>query len=134
VKLELIVQNVVTGDSWTEEYDKPGIGDNGNTLQAEDWAKNLIDWFNNTCRAGESKRRLLGVKIIVSSRAAHDWYKRTDGMSVEFRGRYVDVFECRTCGITGKRFSLSGSIRRDSKFKAKKYESCFDAARGDKGK
>ena len=122
MKIQIKVRVVSTGQEWTEDYDKVGIGENGNIQQAEDWAFQLVKQFNDGCRPGESHRELLSTKLTGAS-TEHEWYKRTDGMSVEFRGQLVDVFECR-CGITGKRFGLSGAIKRDSKFKAKKYGAC----------
>jgi hypothetical protein len=127
MKIRIKVQNVVTGHEWAEDYDKAGIGDNGNIQQAEDWAFKLIEWFNDTCRPNEAHRKLLGVELIGTSEEAHEWYKRTDGMSVAFRGRLVDLFECRKCGILGKRMSLQGPIKRDAKWRAKKYDTCAGA-------
>jgi hypothetical protein len=125
MKIRIKVRNVVTGREWTEDYDKNGIGDNGgNVQQAEDWAFQLIKRFNETCRPGEYHRELLSTELLGTSTLQHDWYKRTDGMSVNFKGRLVDLFECRKCGITGKRLSLGSSIRRDSKYRGKKFESC----------
>lgn len=123
MKIRIKVRNVVTAEEWTEDYDKVGIGDNGNTMQAEDWARNLIEGFNKGCHTGQSNRELLGVELIGAS-TAHDWYKRTDGMSVRFRGRIADIFECRICGVTGKRFGLFSTIQRDSRFRAKRFEVC----------
>ena len=123
-KIRITVKNLVTGSDWTEEYDKPGIGDNGNLGQAEDWAFNLIEWFNSTCKPGESHRLLVATELVGESGHHHDWYKRTDGMSVEFRGRLVDLFECRKCGVTGKKMGLDTPIKRDHKFRAKKYAEC----------
>jgi hypothetical protein len=123
-KIRITVRNVKTGNEWTEDYDKVGIGDNGNLLQAEDWAFQLVKWFNDALRPEESPRELLKTELIGAS-TAHDWYKRTNGMSVQFRGQLVDVFECRKCGVTGKKFRLdSVDVRRDAKFKAKKYDVC----------
>jgi hypothetical protein len=123
-KIRITVRNLTTKSEWTEDYDKVGIGDNGNLAQAEDWAFQLVKRFNDTCQPGESRRKLLKTELVGAS-TAHDWYKRTDGMSVPFRGQMVDVFECRKCGITGKKFRLDTvDVRRDSKYKAKKYESC----------
>jgi hypothetical protein len=129
-KIRITVRNVVTGNLWTEDYDKVGIGDNGNLCQAEDWAHQLIQRFNETCRPGESHRELLKTELLGAS-TAHDWFKRTDGMSVNFRGRIVDIMECRKCGVTGKRYGLHSTfnVKRDAKFRAKKYEVCDEANR-----
>jgi hypothetical protein len=125
MKIRIKVRNVVNRNEWTEDYDKPGIGDNGNTQQAEDWAFQLIERFNETCRPGESHRELIGTEVLEESGAHHAWTKRTNGMSVEFRGRLVDLFECSKCHITGKRMTLGSTIKRDSKYRAKKYDLCL---------
>lgn len=122
-KIRIKIRNVVTGNEWTEDYDKVGIGDNGNIYQANDWANKLIESFNDTCRPGESHRELLSTEIIGVS-MTHDWVKLTSGMSTSFRGNVVDLFRCKLCGITGKRYGLRTGVKRDSKYRAKKYEAC----------
>ena len=94
-------------------------------LRAQDWAYQLIETFNETLRPFEKRRELIGVEIIGKSAPAHDWIKRTNGMSVEFRGALVDLFECRKCGITGKRFRLGDAVKRDSKYKAQRFANCI---------
>jgi hypothetical protein len=37
MKIRIKCRNVDTGNEWTEDYDKAGIGNNGNVQQAEDW-------------------------------------------------------------------------------------------------
>ncbi len=61
MKIRIKVRNLTTGNEWHEDYDKIGIGDNGNIYQANDWAHELVERFNDTCRPGESKRKLLDV-------------------------------------------------------------------------
>ena len=123
MKIKITVKNATS--EWSEEYDRAGIGDNGNILQAQDWAYQLIETFNETLRPFEKRRELIGVEIIGKSAPAHDWIKRTNGMSVEFRGALVDLFECRKCGITGKRFRLGDAVKRDSKYKAQRFANCI---------
>lgn len=123
-KIRITVRNVNRGDSWTEDFDKAGIGDNGNLMQAEDWAFQLIQSFNRTCRPGESERVLLKTEVVGIS-TEHDWFKRTDGMSTSFRGRMADIMECSKCGITGKRFGLGhAGIKRDAKYRSRRYSFC----------
>lgn len=128
MKVRITVSPVGAKESWTEEYDCPTI----TTLeQAEVWAVALIAQFNVTCRPSERKRKLLKTEIVGVS-TAHVWVKRTAGMSVEFRGRLVDLMYCAECGVTGKRYGLGGSPKRDSKYRAKKYAEC-SVKRGDSG-
>lgn len=119
VNIRITVKNVSTGNTWDEDYDKLEVS----SENATKWAKNLISWFNQTYRPGESKRKLLKVQVIGQS-TEHNWYKRTDGMSVLFRGSVLDIFECSACGVTGKRLFGTSAIKRDHKYKAKKFAVC----------
>lgn len=123
MKIKITVRDTSSRTEWTETYDRVGIGDNGNLQQAEDWALQLIKHFNETLHPGESRREVVRTEIAGVS-TAHDWYKRTDGMSARIGGRIVDVFECSKCGITGKRAGLSSIVKRDSKYRAKKFAVC----------
>lgn len=116
VKIRITVQSLRSKDSWPEEYSAPENNPQG-------WAESLIKRFNDSCRPGESKRKLISVEVLGAS-TEHRWYKRTDGMSVHFRGNLVDIMECSACGVTGKRFGIQGGIKRDSKYRAKKYAVC----------
>jgi hypothetical protein len=120
MKIRIKVRNVKTDNEWTEDYDKEGIG---NISQAEGWAAQLIERFNETLRPGESRREVVSTELIGES-TEHRWYKRTDGMSSRFRGALVDLFECSKCGVTGKRHGVSSIIKRDSKYRAKKFSVC----------
>ena len=99
-----------------EEYDKPGIAD------PNVWARDTIARFNATLRPKELPRRLIEVRIGGVSEL-HQWEKHSVATIMDHLGTY-DTMRCRHCGITGKRFGLSGAIRRDSKFRAKKYAKC----------
>lgn len=79
MKIRIKVRNIVTANEWTEDYDKVGIGENGNIQQAEDWAAQLIKRFNETCRPGESGRELLGVELLGASTDQRDriWNRRS---------------------------------------------------------
>jgi len=120
MKIRIKVRSLENGQEWAEDYDQPGIGD---LQQAEKWAAGLIENFNQTLRPGESRRKLLVTELVGTS-TTHQWYKRTDGMSLPFRGALVDLLECSKCGVTGKRYGLSSIIKRDSKYRAKKFAVC----------
>lgn len=106
------------GTSWWEEYsdDDP-----------EDHAKSLVEFFNSTLRPGEKPRRLLQVEVLDEAHQEHDWQKRTDGMSIRFRGKTVDLMRCSRCGVTGKRFGLSTVVKIDSKYRKKAFQLCHTA-------
>lgn len=96
-----------------------------NNVDPVEWVKNTLEKFNSTLRPGELPRTYIShTTSILNEKENHDWIKRLDGMSVDFRGRYVDVFYCQKCGITGKRYELDPLITRDSKYRAKKYAFC----------
>ena len=118
--LLLYVRNLKNSNEWTESYDRPEITDQA---AADKWASSLIDWYNSTTKPGEAKRKLLKVELIGAS-AAHSWYKRTDGMSVDFRGAMVDLYACTYCEVTGKRRMHSSTVKRDSKYRTRKFEKC----------
>lgn len=108
---------------WHEDYDRPEIED-GDIQSATDWAGQLIEGFNQNLRPGELRRELVCVERLGAS-TDHTWYKRTDGMSARIGGRIVDVMECSKCGVTGKKAGLSSVIKRDSKYRAKKFAVCL---------
>lgn len=119
MKFKIHVENS-KGD-WWESYDK-------NVTDPQQWAENTIAAFNATLRPGEKPRTLLGVEVEnASNDNLHDWVKRTDGMSVPFRRRLVDLMFCSKCGITGKRFGIGSSVKIDSKYRKKAYLQCHTA-------
>jgi len=120
VKFKILVQNE-SGREWWEDYDKD-ISD------ANEWAKNTIAQFNATLRPHEKARKLLDVVVLdESNKKHHRWVKRTDGMSVNFRGGLVDLMFCERCGITGKRHGISSTVIIDSKYRKKAFRECHTA-------
>lgn len=107
-------------EDWWEEYDKE-------TVDADEWGRSIIDFFNSTLRPTEKPRSFLGSEVIDADNGKfHDWVKQLNGMSVPFRGSIVDIFKCSRCGMTGKRYG-TGDITPDSKFKAKVFRRCDTA-------
>ena len=103
---------------WWEDYDK-SIAD------PKKYAEEIISRFNATLRAHETPRELIEVQLIdPDNKKFHDWQKRTDGMSVNFRGSTVDLMYCKKCGITGKRFGISENVKIDSKYRKKAFQEC----------
>ena len=93
------------------------------------WATDCISRFNDTLRPGELPRELVEVDILDSANVPeHKWEKLTAGMSIMFRGSCVDLMRCSRCGVTGKRYGLGSSVKRDSVFRAKKYEKCVNTS------
>ena len=110
-----------TGREWWEPYER-------DVKDARAWAVEAIARFNDTLRPHEKERTLLEVVIEDESNAGfHRWIKLTAGQSVAFRGSIVDLMQCERCKITGKRYGLSENIKRDSVYRAKKYERCDTA-------
>lgn len=118
MKFKIKVRNKNTGNEWWEEY-------NENITDTEQWAKDTMNKFNRTLHPHEALRELLQVETLVEGNERfHDWVKRTDGMSVPFRGQVVDLVFCKKCEITGKRYGLAQEVKIDSKFRKKAYQEC----------
>lgn len=116
-KIIMKVKNVGSDTGWEEEYDCPS--------EPYEWAKGLVDNFNATLRHGESMRELVGVEVLSENSKPvrdHKWGK-TNLITIVRGSKVYDTMECVHCGITGKRYGV-GSVLRDSKYKAKKYEKC----------
>lgn len=106
------------GREWWEKYDKE-------VEDARVWAEETIESFNATLSHGEQPRILLDVRVLdADSVKDHSWVKYTSGQSVIFRGHVVDLMFCKRCGITGKRYGISGRVKIDSKYRAKKFNRC----------
>jgi hypothetical protein len=120
MKISMKVRNKVTQMEWAEEYDIKDGSD------AEQYAIDLIDNFNNTLRPNEAPRELVYVEILEDtsqSKVAHNWEKQ-NAYTVVGKHSVHDVYRCSACGITGKRFGLSADVVRDNQYKATKYEYC----------
>lgn len=117
MKFRLLVKTS-DGDEWWEEYDKE-IAD------PHAWARETLEEFNATLKPGERPRELLKIEILDDSNEKyHQWVKRTDGMSVRFRGEVVDLMFCEKCRITGKRKGFRSDVVIDSKFRRKGFQEC----------
>lgn len=104
-----------------EEYDEI-------TDDAEKWAKDTLEFFNNTLRPGESARDFIQCVVLdADSQEKHSWDKDITRMSAQFRGAIIDGMYCKKCGITGKRFGLNPNVKIDSKYRAKKFHRCDTA-------
>jgi hypothetical protein len=116
-KIEIEVRNVGSESSWKEEYD----------CSASDplaWANELVNKFNATLHPGERAREIIQVVVLDTEVEAPDHVWRKQNLITIIRGSQAyDVMRCERCGITAKRFGLSGVVR-DSKYKAKKYIKC----------
>lgn len=107
------------GESWEENYDDRAIT---TVDQASEKGRSLVNYFNSTLRPGEKARRFVSARILADS-VAHDWRKVNLVTIVGPGGRTYDKMRCAVCEITGKRLGLVG-VKRDSKFRAAKYETC----------
>ncbi len=112
-----IAHMVNPGEPWKETFTIPAAAD------PQGWINDTVCKFNATLREGERARMCVSFKVVGTERR-HRWVKMTAGQSVQFRGSTVDLHTCQDCGITGKRYGLSPVIKRDSKYRAKRYEFC----------
>lgn len=120
-KIQIEVKKVGSDATWTEDY----------TINHDDpteWATDIINQFNNSLRSHEHPRELVGVIVLNPNgtpKREHEWEK-TNLFTVIRGNRNYDIAACKHCGITGKRFGMSSTVSRDSKYRAKKYEFCTD--------
>lgn len=108
-------------EGWWESYDRAEVK---NLNDAIEWGEKAVAYFNDTLRPHEKERIFIKAEITGESNLEHDWEK-TNIMTIIEKHRMFDTYKCSICGITGKRFGLSPSITRDSKYMLKKYESCI---------
>jgi len=58
----LVEREDKSSNQWWEDYDKP-------TSNPTQWGKDIIDWFNSTCRPGEKRRRFIKAEEIKTEQA-----------------------------------------------------------------
>lgn len=109
-------------EPWEESYDQPGI----HTLAAEKWALFTVAKFNATLRPFEKPRKLVSV-VLAGASQKHQWFKVSACTVVDPRLGMYDQMKCKNCEVTGKRFNLNQYVKIDSKFRAKKYQTCTGA-------
>lgn len=104
---------------WWETYDKPGT-------DAKKMALEIIDFYNSTLRPGETAREIIEVVALdqLEDSSTHQWEKWGIVTVVSKATAAHDTYKCKVCGITGKRFGLSSTIKIDSKFRAKLFLDC----------
>ena len=120
MEFTVICRNVGEEETWEEKYDE-------NVENPRKWAEKIIKSFNETLRPYEKPRELVDVVVLNAKNNKHEWEKRTDGMSVRFRGHLVDLVYCKRCGITGKRYGMSHHVKIDSKYRKKAFKKCDTA-------
>jgi len=110
------------GEPWIEDYNRPEVK---TKEQAQKWAANLIDNFNDTLRTDEKARKLVAVTFEDNNaKQAHEWQKVNLVTLLDNRGAPYDSLLCLNCGITAERWGLD-TIRLSKKYrKAAKYLSC----------
>lgn len=93
------------------------------------WAEAQVKSFNESLRPWEKPRSILSIEILEDDNAAyHDWRKDITRMSISDHLGHYDGMICNKCGITGKRFGMGErGVKRDSKYRAKKYARCDTA-------
>lgn len=116
MKFKIKVKNCYT--NWEEEYTE-NISEN----EIDAFGMDLIANYNRTLRPGENPREYLGYIVVDQEYKNHEWEKQNLATIIG-KGRNYDIYKCKICGVTGKRYGLSGSVLRDYKYRAKKYQSC----------
>jgi hypothetical protein len=119
-RIEISVKKAGAEDStaWLEVLNVPKDRD------PETYGAEVIQYFNDTLRSGESARELVASRMLPDVEAKHDWEKQNLYTVRDRTGQYYDVHKCRACGVTGKRYGLADHITRDRAYAAKKYDVC----------
>lgn len=116
------------------ENERGSFKDNNTNLKQ--WVTDLFARFNSVEAQnypdGLTVRHVDSIEIedsndIGASRREHDWHK-TNAFTRTFvggvnHGQTYDAMKCEVCGVEGKRYGVRG-VKRDTKFRAKKYEIC----------
>ena len=120
MKFRIKIADKDTPDNfWWEEYEK-------NIDDPMKWGKETINDFNEILMPNERERIFLDAEILDKDAVKdHDWDK-TNLISLKDRFGIYDIYKCRRCGITGRRYGFY-SVNRDSKYKAKVYARCDTA-------
>lgn len=80
-------------------------------------AESIIERFNKSLRPGERPRKLVKIEIEDNDKQIdHQWEKKS---LVTQPGGY-DIMVCKNCGVTGKRYGLSQSVKIDNNKKGNK--------------
>ncbi|MCY9592350.1 hypothetical protein PC41400_14990 [Paenibacillus chitinolyticus] len=116
-RIEIEVRQVGSMSTWKEKYDFHE-GD------PQAWAQAMIDRFNSKLRPGENPRELVDVEVLPEESIVEHLWEKQNTITI-IRGAHIyDKMRCERCGVTGKRHGLSSGIKRDSEYRAKKYEKC----------
>jgi hypothetical protein len=123
MKFRMLVRPEGAADGWWEDYDKT-------CTDARAEAQSIVDYFNKTLRRGERPRVLLDVQVLDEQPEGHDHdWEKVNAITITDRLGSYDRYQCRKCGITGRRFGLADRVTIDRKFKAKLYLDCRLAAK-----
>jgi len=126
MKFKLLYKDKKTKQKTWEEYDEP-IED------AQKWAEETLQRFNDDLRPHEGFRKLLKVVILdEDSNEKHVWEK-TNLVTISDKHGMYDTLKCKGCGVTAKRFGMN-RIKIDSLYRAKAFRRCDTAKEAlDKG-
>jgi len=115
-----ICDEINPSHQWDEIYTEDDVTD------PEARGKEMIaDYNEGIPRHGGERRKFIRAEIIdLNAKSTdHDW-KKMSPVTVIKGNKTYDVYQCSKCGITGKRYGLNTTVKRDPKFKAPKYEKC----------
>lgn len=106
---------------WWETYDEASVTTDADAVA---FGTRTVAYFNDTLRPHEDPRTFTGkVRILGPGKGgSHDWEKRNLMTLSDHRGLFDNV-QCRSCGVTARRYGL-GHIKRSAQYRAKKYDFC----------
>lgn len=86
----------------------------------EQCAERIVKHFNDTLRPGEKRRKVIKVRENEDAKVflKHEWEKTNLFTIIKGRRQY-DLYKCKRCGATGKRFTLDHDILIDYKNRGK---------------
>jgi hypothetical protein len=117
MRVEIEVRHVGEEETWKEQYERE-IED------PEAWGRALIEWFNKGQRPGQLSREFVSAREIAEAPQEHVWEKANLVTETDRLGRMFDRARCTRCGVTGRRYGLSGAVTRDREFVAASYARC----------
>ncbi len=82
--------------------------------------KEMMRRFNSSLHPNERVRKVIDYEILEGVNKPHTW-RKSNLVTVSNAGKYYDIYKCKVCGVTGKRFTLGSFITIDKKYKKRIY-------------
>lgn len=120
----MVVRDTDAALQWQEYHDRIAAVDDAS---AQRIAQQLIASFNATLRAHEHPRTLISAVIAGPTIGGQHEWRKASLVTEKGREGYYDRMECEACGVTAKRFGLSGGVVFDKPYRSVIYHTCTPA-------